>query len=323
MNETVGAGAAAERCGLDYRYLALGLAPLLTYALYYGVLGAVQENGLAFSPAPSESSDAAEVKYRYFWVSAFAVSFAVSLSVGVAALLTAWRSLPPGARRVGFTLAIAGLLAIVVGEVFLTGERWYAFMGADLFSTAFCTGDARDCSTLATFDLGLDAVKYAGAFALVMLTLAFISTLRHAGGSPERRAIHLAKSAAQQRDLLRLAAAVYVMACLALIAWMSWPLPLLSGTEEERYRDLRLGSAVLQGVGYSLGVASIFLPPAICLRDRIRRLAETEADQGRDVGDWLREHGLDSSPFDQLRQAGTVLLPTLVGFLPALGDIAF
>jgi hypothetical protein len=47
---------------------------------------------------------------------------------------------------------------------------------------------------------------------------------------------------------------------------MYWPMPFLADdATRDAYRQLVVGAAVLQGVGYSLGIAAIYLPPALLL----------------------------------------------------------
>ena len=226
-------------------------------------------------------------------------------------------------------LFLVGVAFAGIGELFATGERWYVFLGEGLYCSAFCRfgeeGVCADptagCALLGQLDLGLDLVKFAGAFALVLLTIAFIATLRGSGGDREDQVKRLGNAAKQQDALLYRAAAVYVMACITMIAWMYWPIPYLSPEEEAQYRELLLGAAVLQGVGFSLGVASIFLPASLMLHHRIARLAEGEVLGGQTKAEWLSDMGLVANPLDQLRRVMTMLMPTLVAFLPALERI--
>ncbi len=170
-------------------------------------------------------------------------------------------------------------------------------------------------------DLGLDLVKALGAVALILIATALILTLARTGGaeSPDQRAKHLAGAQARQRAYLEQGATVYVFALIAMLSWLYWPLPFLADADtKEVYRQLVVGAAVLQGVGYSLGIAAIYLPPALLLHLRVAELAREVTDDAEGAQDWLRESGLETQPLDQLRQAAALLLPTLVGVLPAL-----
>ena len=82
-----------------------------------------------------------------------------------------------------------------------------------------------------------------------------------------------------------------------------------------------VGAAVLQSVGYSLGIAAIYLPPALLLRRRVVALAGETADDAAGAETWLREKGLETQPLDQLRQAAAMLMPVLVSILPALTEL--
>ncbi len=94
------------------------------------------------------------------------------------------------------------------------------------------------------------------------------------------------------------------------------PLPYLADdATRDAYRELLVGNALVQGTGFSLGLASLYLPPALILDNRIADLADT-CPEGEH--DWLKKAGLETRPFDQLRQLAMVLLPTLLGLVPNL-----
>ena len=140
--------------------------------------------------------------------------------------------------------------------------------------------------------------------------------------TPEQRAAQLARALARQRGYLMLSATVYVFALVAMLSWMYWPLPFLADDSVRAdYRQLVVGAAVLQGIGYSLGIAAIYLPPALLLRLRAERLADAASGKGKTAEAWLRDQGLDSQPLDQLRQVAALLMPTLVSLLPALNEL--
>jgi hypothetical protein len=173
-------------------------------------------------------------------------------------------------------------------------------------------------------DLGIDLVKALGAAALVLISAALILTLarNERAESLDQRAKHLAGALARQRSYLEQGATVYVFALIAMLSWMYWPLPFLADADtKEAYRQLVVGAAVLQGVGYSLGIAAIYLPPALLLHLRVAELAGEVTDDAKGAQDWLRESGLETQPLDQLRQAAALLMPTLVGVLPALKNL--
>ena len=173
-------------------------------------------------------------------------------------------------------------------------------------------------SLLDLLDAGLNTVKFLGVVALGLVSGGLVLTLAEPTRqrSAEEHAAGLARAAARQKELLQHGATVYVMAIIAMLAWMHWPLPYLeSETIRGQYRDLLLANALVQGMVYSLGIAAIYLPTAMLLRRRIADLAETTPDA---TPTWLREQGLEAQPFDQLRQMATVLLPAIIGILPAL-----
>jgi hypothetical protein len=192
-----------------------------------------------------------------------------------------------------------------------------------LYRTLFATPpEGADMDpALHLLDRGLDAIKILGAIALTLVGAGLVFTLaRPRAPLPlDREAAQLAAAVARQHALLQQATIVYVLAIVAMLAWMHWPLPYLAGeATQDAYRELLLGNALVQGVGYSLGLASLYLPPALLLHRRIADLADASTTTPAASHDWLKAQGLATLPFDQLRQLGAMLLPTLLSLLPSL-----
>jgi hypothetical protein len=320
-----------DRTVFDRRYLLLGLVPVAVYLVFHHVLTAARPAGLRFrivDPAAFEGVGAAEAYYRYLWISAFVVVCTISLAVAVGSALSLWAQTPRRDRRPVFGVAAAAAAPFIAAEIVPNGigsERWYESMGEGLYRSVFgaLPPGADAGALLHMLDRGLDLVVASGAIALALLAAALILTLARdrATAPPDVRAAHLARALARQRGYLRQGAAVYIFALIAMLAWMYWPMPFLADdATRDAYRQLVVGAAVLQGVGYSLGIAAIYLPPALLLRRRAFALAsEATGDAGAE--DWLRDKGLESEPLDQLRQAAALVMPALVGVVPALAQL--
>jgi len=87
--------------------------------------------------------------------------------------------------------------------------------------------------------------------------------------------------------------------------------------------ELLVGSAIIQGVAYTLATAAVYVPPAVLLRQRVGQMVE-EAITGKtavSADKWLRERGLHFQPIEEFRQFLAVLLPTLVSMFPALINV--
>lgn len=338
---------APEPVTLDRRFLLLALVPVAVYMLVaYVILDVIRRDDVTFAIIAADTFPtvaAAEARYRSFWATAFLLSAAVSLAVAVSIVLDIWRLRLARDRWLILGLIVVGIIATAAIETIdsLRGAtRWYDSLGLigpaasqsdaalqanaieprGLFRTVFqappegVAGEA----TLPLLDTGLDMVKTLGAIALTLVAAGLILTLAEPQRrqTPAERAARLGRDLQRQKELLQQGAAVYVLAIVSMLAWMHWPLPFLaSDAVRGDYRDLLVANALLQGTAYSLGIAAIYLPAAMLLRRRIADLAETTPDA---APTWLREQGLEAQPFDQLRQMATVLLPAIVGILPAL-----
>ena len=319
----------------DLRWLWLGLLPFIVYSIFFRVFEELRPSGLVFPLAKNPDSltiGAAEAYRRYFWLSAFAVAGAVAAAVTFSAIMTMRRGLVQGNRAAIYGVALVAIAIMAVVEIFSGAKRWYTHLGDGLFQSVFGTGKAfGELSRLEVLDAGLDVIKWLGMIALILLTLCLVLTLARPASADmpdEEYAQHLAAAAKTQRALLLHLTAVYVVAIVAMFAWMMWPMPYLADeAAKAAYRDVVNGAAILQAVGYSLGTAAIYLPAAMVLRQRAMTLAGRMAGQtdagltGANADDWLARMGLAASPVDQFRQTATLALPVLVSLAPAVGDL--
>ena len=332
----------------DRRYLLLGTVPLAVYLIFYLILAETRNTGITFETIGTAEFAAVahgEAKFRYLWVSAFWLFGTVSLAVIVSCAFSLYHEIPRQHRLFVLSLVVFLSVAIIGFEIVATdqsGRCWYDNMGRDLFRTTLGNmpvsiaksgipegGLEHADSILSKLDMAIDTAKFLAAIALIVIGLGSILTLTRpvAGkeGAPqpseERQTQYLADKVAVLKAYLYQGTAVFVFAVVAMMSWMFWPIDFLAGADvQAAYRDLLVGSAVLQGVGYTVGVASIYLPPAVMLRQRIRRIARQVAtsDDGASVEQWLRARRLHFQPLDELRQMGAILLPALVSGVPAL-----
>jgi len=327
----------------DRRYLLLAAVPLGVYLLFYFIIAQTRNAGIDFDSVACAqiSCLAAEAKYRYFWISAFLVSGAVSLAVIASCAMSLYREMPPRHRFLIVSVVVSLVAVIAIYESFpgfFGLKRWYEYMGAGLYQSTLgkmpvTTGleEGSLQSVLQRFEIGLNLVKILGATALIIigfgsiLTLSRITAEKAADSTSvtERQTEHLARKAALLKGYLYQGSAVYVFAMIAMMSWMFWPIPFLDADNTLAYRELVVGSAILQGVGYTLGAAAVYLPPAVLLRHRISRMAKQElvGHEGASVEAWLRQRGLHFQPLDELRQVAAMLLPAVISAMPALMNI--
>ncbi len=313
----------------DRRLLRLLLLPLAVYGSVYLVVDQVRPTGLSFATIPPErfaDIAAAEALHRYFWLSAFLMLTAVSLAVAAGAALALFRETPPRDRRLVFGLFAAIAAVIILAEVTGVAQRWYTYLGNGLFESIFSRIPVDGIgSALHVFKMGQEVIKATTAVAILLLAACLLMTLSRPSDdlSLTERAEDLAAAIARQRVYLQQAAMVYVFAVLAMLSWMYWPLPFLASEAlRADYKGVVMGAAVLQGVAFTIGVAVIYLPPALLLRRRAEALARGIGPAvAVDAETRAALSPLAPHPFDQLRQVGTIVLPALVGLLPVINDL--
>jgi hypothetical protein len=204
------------------------------------------------------------------------------------------------------------------------GQPWQNYLGRDLFKTIFSQVDATCCRSAHHFFLtSKEVIKAVVILALAVLAFDLILTLKAPPARLPRvmRAKLTAAAIARQRVYLNQAALVYVFAVLAMLSWMYWPMPYLEAESAKAYGKVLAGAAALQGLGFTLGVATVYLPPAFVLRSRAEALATEILVLGGDNKQVVDDLGpLAAHPFDHLRQVMTMVMPVIISLLPAIYD---
>lgn len=319
--------------GFDRRRLLLLLLPLGIYVLAYAVIDQARPAGVKFPHLEFETlSDvpfdvaARQAKYHYYWLSSYVVLTAVCLAVSCSAALALRRETPSGDRRiVGWCVVLLIALVIIV-ELFGGVTRWYTYLGDGLFDTIFTKVPAlKYPSALALFLNGQQVIKIAVAVSVVVLSTCMILTLKTppADATTAEKARWLKRAQDQQKNYLQQSALVYVFAIIAMMAGMYWPLPFLPDKEASAaYMELLTGSAILQGVAFSLGAAAVYLPAALLLRqwsETVTGGLSHQPELDKDTAEAVE--ALSINPFDQLRQVTIMILPILVSLTPLLDGI--
>ena len=185
-------------------------------------------------------------------------------------------------------------------------------------------------SLLETLNLGLNITKILGATALIIITVGCLYTLsyptnHYRNPNNETRAQyirHLIYQFQMLRTYLWQASIVFIFAVIAMISWMFWPFAfLLNSDAQQAYMDLVVGSMLLQGVGYTLAISAIYLPPELVLRHRVNRLASADGVH-RTVEEyriWRLKNGFASllGFTEQMKHVTIVIAPAVLAAIPS------
>lgn len=319
--------------GFNRWRLLLLLLPLGIYAIAYAVIDQARPAGVQFPHLTLESmgdgafkAAAEQAKYHYYWLSSYVILTAVCVAVGCSAGLALRRETPPGDRNiVGWCIAF--LVALVVG-VELSGyvTRWYTYLGDGLYRAVFAEmATLKYPSALSVFLNGQQVIKIAVAVSVVVLSTCMILTLKTPPDSATiaEKARYLKRAQNMQKNYLQQTALVYVFAVIAMMAGMYWPLPFLPDeAAKAAYMELLTGSAILQGVAFSLGAAAVYLPAALLLRQWSETMTVVMTDQPEPDQETVAAiEALSINPFDQMRQVAIMIMPILVSLTPLLDGI--
>ncbi|MGB5559003.1 MAG: hypothetical protein WBN04_13455 [Paracoccaceae bacterium] len=284
-------------------------------------------------------------RYRFLaatWIfSAFTV-LAVALLVRSLARPTALET-----RAAALATIIIILLMVVVPTLQHNatpdGPRVYHRLGAEVFEAALSRGTLPGCNgpddhwllgrcgeipIISLLNRILDIVNVFAALGVGALIIGMILCLETRDSDDvEQEAALLAENLRQMRQQLYLSSLTLTFGMFFATSWMYWPLPMVLDAERSAYSAVVLASALYTGTYFSLLILSFYLPVALILDGRVRKLAETAGRSAKtgarlDVNDWRDSHGLKEGAADYLRAGLAVLAPILAAFAGGISPLA-
>jgi len=244
------------------------------------------------------------------------------------------------------TLVAITLLAItpvVQQNMNPESARIYHRLGSAVFEAALSQGSLPGCNGLedhwlfgqcgenpviSMFNRILDIVNVFAGFAVGSLVVGMILCLETGDGkNSEDAAAQLSKNLQQMRQQLYLSSLILTFGMFFATSWMHWPLPMVSGAERADYGSLILASALFTGTYFSLLLLSYYLPVAVILDGRVKRLAELaaqDAETGKafDINDWRASRGLKEGASDYFRAGFALTAPILAAFTGGISPLA-
>ncbi|MDP5219295.1 hypothetical protein Q5Y75_18900 [Ruegeria sp. 2205SS24-7] len=276
------------------------------------------------------------------WFFAALAIFAVAMLIRNLARPTA-----PKTRVVAIaTLLIILLLALVPTiqqSINPDGSRVYHRLGAAFFEAALSRGGLPGCvgpddlwllgrcgeiPAISLFNRIIDIVNVLAGLSVGALVVGMVLCLETRDGDDiEDQAALLAGNLKQMRQQLYVSSIVLTFGMLFATSWMYWPLPLVKETEQAAYSALVLASALFSGTYFSLLMLSFYLPVALILDGRTRRLAEkvrqgARPDEPLNALEWRKARGLQEGAVDYLRAGFAVTAPILAAFAGGISPIA-
>lgn len=223
------------------------------------------------------------------------------------------------------------------------GPRVYYHIGAEIFEAALsrgtlpgCLGPADhwllgrcgDIPIISLFNRVMDIINVLAGLGVGALIVGMVLCLdtQHTNGV-EEEAAQLARNQRRMRQQLYLSGLVLTFGMFFATSWMYWPLPMVLDAERAAYGSVILASALYTGIYFSLLILSFYLPVALILDGRVRKLAVL-ANQGSNSGDppdveeWKTARGLNEGVGEYLRAAAAVAAPVLAAFAGEISPIA-
>lgn len=244
------------------------------------------------------------------------------------------------------TMMVILLLAIIpIFRQFMTpdGPRVYGRLGVAVFEAALSRGTLPGCigpddywilgrcgeiPVISLFNRILDIVNVLAGLGVGALIVGMILCLetRVTDGVEEEAAL-LAQNLRRMRQQLYLAGLVLTFGMFFATSWMYWPLPLVLDAERAAYGSVVLASALFTGIYFCLLILSFYLPVALILDGRVRRLADIVRQSAQsadppDVDEWKAAHGLKEGVGDYLRAAVALASPIIAAFAGGISPIA-
>jgi len=159
--------------------------------------------------------------------------------------------------------------------------------------------------------------------ATLCLAFAACATLWQRDVNDEPKTEDVARRVSMLRYVLYVGAALLALGVLRLSAMLSWGQSFLApGTATGKsVSTLVAGITTSLGVYFTLLMLGMYLPAALLLRERARRVAEGDDLEAKE--DWLKKHGLAISVTDYIPRVFALLGPLLAGPIGELLKNAF
>lgn len=220
--------------------------------------------------------------------------------------------------------------------------RIYHRLGAAVFEAALSHGTLPGCKGLddqwllgrcgevpviSLFNRVLDIVNAVAGLAVGSLIVGMILCLEtRKSEGVEDAATQLSKNLQQMRQQLYLSSLILTFGMFFATSWMHWPLPLVAGAERADYGALILASALFTGTYFSLLLLSFYLPVALVLDGRVKRLAERAAQDARignsvEINEWRASRGLKEGASDYIRAGFALVAPILAAFTGGISPL--
>ena len=224
------------------------------------------------------------------------------------------------------------------------GHRIYQLLGGEIFEGALSRGTLPGCvgpddrwllgrcgdvPVLSLLNAVLDIINVLAGLGVGALTVGMILCLEtRAGAAIEDQAALLATNLQRMRHQLYLSGLVLTFGMFFVTSWMYWPMPLISDAEVSDYSSVVLAAALFTGIYFTLLILSFYLPVALILDGRVRRLADlarTNDQSGEpvDIDNWRTIHGLNEGVSDYIRGGLALAAPILASFAGGLSPISF
>lgn len=332
---------------VDPRLFGIVLVPIIIFASNIVITDYMMPSKLNVSPdILQEGRDWLEAAGRYRVLAS--IWFFAALSVLPVAMLVRNLARPtaPETRRAAvliwlfvFTLA---LLPSVQNGLNPENTQVYDRIGGALFEAVLSRGTVPGCESpdavwvlgrcgenpvLTLFRRIIDVANVFAGLAVGALIVGMILCLdQRACKDIEEEAVLLASNLKQMRLQLYMSSLVLTFGIFFFSSWMHWPLMSVVEAEKAAYRSLVLSAGLFMGLYFSLLILSFYLPVAIILDGRVRKLAgaatgREQNEEAIDIDNWLKTHELKEGAATLIRAGFAITAPILTAWAGGISPL--
>ncbi len=333
---------------VELRYFAIVSLPVLIFAIHEVMQTHLiaKELDVPLEILRDESTWLEAVgRFRFLAASWFFASLAV---LAVAMLV---RNLMRPTDRTTRIAAIATTLAVFALAVLPTIQQYstattpriYHQIGKAVFETALSKGTLPGClepddywllgrcgdiPVFTMFRRVMDIINAIAGLSVGALIAGMILCLSTGEGETvEETADELGRNLRQMRQQLYLSSLILTFGMFYASSWMYWPLPLVAESAKASYSALVTASALFTGTYFCLLMLSFYLPVALILDGRIKKLSRVASRVAKtgdafDVEGWKASYGLKEGTGDFLRAGFALVAPILASFAGGITSFA-
>jgi len=323
---------------VEWRYFLIALVPVFIFAQEAMISQHLLTTNLSVGTGILKDWGWLEATGRFRFLAATWFFAALAIMVFVLALRDLFQP-TAGQTRIAAAIVLVFIFVLATSPIidFMRhpdAPRNYQQLGGELFETVLGRGTLPGCEVpddrwllgrcgevpvISLLNRMMDVTNISAGLGVGGLIVGMILCLERQPDGLEPRAAQLDRNLRRMRRWLYLSGLVLTFGIFYATSWMRWPIPMVVKEHVDAYAGLVSAASLYMGIYFSLLILSFYLPVALILDGRRRKLTlaasqDKTLSDAKTRGEWLKLRGLVSEPADVFKSGLALAAPILAAF---------